>query len=122
MSSIGTKGPSNLYRSKTGKTGYEYAKDFIRDKLATHADQHHTAMGLEKGDLGGYLDQALYFANDIRTTTDSFVDAQGSTYKYDYVTNEFAIISKDGYVVTYFKPSQGVLYWTRQLEKHDPNR
>ena len=36
---------------------------------------------------------------------------KGSTYKYNKKTNTLAIVTKDGYVVTYFKPAKGYNYY-----------
>lgn len=44
----------------------------------------------------------------------SFCDKNFSTYKYNIKTNEFAIIDKKGYVITYFKPADGYKYYLKQ--------
>lgn len=40
-----------------------------------------------------------------------------SIYKYDKDTNEFIIISRDGKIVTYFPPEDGIEYFYRQFDK-----
>ena len=40
-----------------------------------------------------------------------------STYKYDKETNEFMIISRDGKIVTYFPPKDGIEYFYEQYER-----
>lgn len=41
-----------------------------------------------------------------------------STYKYDTETNEFIIISKDGKIVTYYEPTDGIDYFYRQFDEY----
>lgn len=51
-------------------------------------------------------------------THDSFVDQNGSTYKFSYETGEFAIIKSDGTVITYYIPDRGEAYWEDVKRKH----
>lgn len=65
-----------------------------------------------------YASHAVKLANTVdRENCVSFIDSKGSTYKYNKVTNEFAIITKKGYVVTYYKPEDGYDYYLSQKEK-----
>jgi hypothetical protein len=48
----------------------------------------------------------------------SFVEHNGSTFKYDKIRNIFAIIDKRGYVATYFKPKQVYQYYKIQLNNN----
>lgn len=41
----------------------------------------------------------------------------GSTYKYNTQTNALAIVTKDGYVVTYFKPTAGYEYYKAEKRR-----
>ena len=41
-----------------------------------------------------------------------------ATYKYNKATNEFAIVTRNGYVVTYYKPSKGYAYYKKQEIKY----
>ena len=63
-----------------------------------------------------YAARAVKFANTVdKKNCVSFVDSEmGSTYKYNKVTNEFAIITKDGYIVAYYKPKGGYGYYKSQ--------
>lgn len=115
---MATKGPSNLYGnardgnrgSKTNHIGYPWAKDFNKHTLKTHFEEHGKSMGLSSEE--SYAAHAVKFANAIdRKNCVSFIDKEGSTYKFNKVTLEFAIITKDGYVVTYFKPTRGYNYY-----------
>lgn len=66
-----------------------------------------------------YAAHAVSFANYIdKKNIVSFVDHNGSTYKYDKIKNIFAIIDKRGYVVTYFKPKQVYQYYKIQLNNN----
>lgn len=50
----------------------------------------------------------------IEENVRSFVDGKGSAYKFNVKSNEFAIVSKDGYVITYFKSTKGYDYYLAQ--------
>lgn len=38
-------------------------------------------------------------------------------YKYNTKTNTLAIITKDGYVITYFKPTAGYKYYKEEKRR-----
>ncbi|HLC16194.1 MAG TPA: hypothetical protein VJL89_08210 [Thermodesulfovibrionia bacterium] len=42
------------------------------------------------------------------------VRANGDVLFYDTVTNEFAVVNKQGYIRTYFKPVEASQYWLNQ--------
>ncbi|MBR1508004.1 MAG: hypothetical protein IJ619_08395 [Eubacterium sp.] len=66
-----------------------------------------------------YEEMAILFANDVNNIThDSFVDKNGSTYKFSYETYEFVIVSKNGVIITYFIPENGEVYWENVRRKH----
>ena len=122
---MSTKGPSNHYGGardgKQGKrtqhTGYAWAKDFNKSTLTDHFNRHGGQMGCSSKE--SYAAHAVRFANIVdRTNCVSFVDKKGSTYKYNKKTNTFAIITKDGYVVTYFKPAAGYKYYQNQKKEN----
>ncbi|MCR5311213.1 MAG: hypothetical protein K6E32_07370 [Lachnospiraceae bacterium] len=58
-----------------------------------------------------YLAQQLVDAPDDRVLTKT---RDGDRYFYDPDTNEFAVVSDDGYIRTFFKPSAGQSYYDRQ--------
>jgi len=63
-----------------------------------------------------YEAHAVSFANTVdRKNCESFVAANGSTYKFNRKTEEFAIITKKGIVITYFKPKDGREYYLSQI-------
>lgn len=107
---MATKGPSNLYgktngsRKKSSNTdiGYPRGKNFNRDSLKDHSDRHsHDAYSHNTDE---YKAKALGFVNSIDPLHNvSFVDRRGTTYKFNKKTREFAIITRKGMVVTYYK-------------------
>ncbi len=64
-----------------------------------------------------YNAHAVSFSNTVdRKNCVSFIDKHGSTYKYNKKTNTLAIITKDGIVITYFKPANGYKYYLSEKE------
>ena len=113
-----TKGPSNHYGGsrngrqgkKTQHTGFAWAKGFNSRTLADHFYRHGEQMGCKTKE--SYAAHAVKFANKVdRKNCVSFVDKKGSTYKYNIKTNTLVIVTKDGYVVTFFKPAKGYSYY-----------
>ena len=123
---MSTKGPSNHYgNSRGGKQGhatehisYPWAKGFNKKTLDTHFGKHAKSLGL--GSKKSYAAHAVKFANVVdKKNCVSFIDAKtGSTYKYNKVTNELAIITKNGFVATYYKPGGGYDYYKSQKAIH----
>lgn len=123
---MATKGASNRYptgkRSSSGRTvshtNFEWARDFNKKTLNIHYIEHGKSMGYESKE--SYKQHAIKFANNIdKKNCVSFIDAKtGATYKYNKKTNEFAIITKTGIVVTYFKPKEGYDYHKKQISKY----
>lgn len=75
-------------------------------------------MGFDK--IVDYSMNAVEFANKKSDSIISFKANEKkyySTYKYDKDTNEFAIISKGGKIVTYFPPKDRIKYYESQLKK-----
>ena len=124
---MATKGASNRYGNTNGarhqgqpteKINYSWAKDFNKKSLDKHFNDHGKEMEFDSKE--SYKQHAIKFANTIdKKNCISFVDSNtGATYKYNKVTNEFAIITKDGYVATYFKPKEGYIYYKKQISKN----
>lgn len=107
-----TKGPSLRYgntrgskhRGKFSKNiNYAWAKDFNKNTLKTHYEKHGKDFGAKTKEE--YASKAVHFANAIdRQNYKSVIDWKGSTYKYNTINGAYAIITEDGYVVTYHKP------------------
>ncbi len=118
------KGPSNAYGNSEGKPtehiNYPYAKDFNSNSTSKHDKKHLSNLGLSS--VNEMKANAVYFANKVdRVNNVSFVDENGTTFKYSQKTNELALITKDGYVISYFKPSSGKKYYDKQ-EKNRKRR
>ena len=118
---MATKGASNHYGNSRGgrqgkpttHTGFAWAKDFNKKTLADHFYRHGEQVGCTTKE--GYAAKAVTFANRVdRKNCVSFVDGKGSTYKFNKKSGDFAVITKDGYVVTYFKPKDGYKYYLSQ--------
>lgn len=115
---MSTKGASNRYGNarggrqgtKTIHTGFAWAKAFNKSTLDVHFYRHGKQMSCPT--KASYMANAVSFANTVdRKNCVSFIDAHGSTYKYNKKTNTLAIITKKGIVVTYFAPEGGYRYY-----------
>ncbi|MBP3337953.1 MAG: hypothetical protein J6L69_00940 [Lachnospiraceae bacterium] len=78
-------------------------------------DQHYEKHGIEMGFKSA--EEYLETANKVLENEDVLhkVEAEDSDDVY-YLeeTNEFVVVSKDGYIRTYFNPSDGIDYFNRQ--------
>lgn len=118
------KGPSNLYGNArdgsrghaTDHIGYAWAKAFNKSTLKDHAKRHGSQVKAESEE--SYNAHSVKFANTIdRKNCVSFIDKRNSTYKYNKKTNEFAVITKDGIVATYYPPEKGYKYYLEQKKE-----
>lgn len=118
---MSTKGASNRYGNsrhghpghKTKHIGYAWAKAFNKPTLQAHYKKHGSQVKSDTQE--SYSAHAVKFSNTIdRKNCISFIDSRGSTYKYNVKTNELSIVTKNGIVVTYFKPSDGYKYYLDQ--------
>lgn len=125
---MATKGASNHYGNarggkqghKTKHTGFAWAKDFNSKTLTDHFNRHGAQMGCSTKEA--YAAHAVKYANHVdRKNCISFIDKHGSTYKYNKKTGEFAIIKKDGIVITYFKPKDGKKYYEDNKRRNNRN-
>lgn len=105
---MATKGASNRYGTPRGKNGpsnphgvnYEWAKDFNKNSLGSHFEKHGKEFGLSSEE--SYKQHAIKFANTVdKKNCKAYVDKNGTTYKFNKKTNELAIISKDGHIISY---------------------
>ena len=83
-----------------------------QDLLDSHYDKH-------KGEFGSITkDEYLMKANElINSEGDNIltkVRNNGDILYYNSSTNEFAVKTKDGFLRTFFKPSEGLEYFKRQ--------
>lgn len=133
---MATKGPSNKYGngngSATTKINYPYVvPKYIGSNPKDHMEKHFSDFNVDNAT--DYIAKAVNFGNDIdRVNYDSFVDHNGTTYKYNKLNNALIIVSKEGNIITYFKPryergpKKGQLNWnyfnSQRKEKIDNER
>ncbi len=117
---LGAKGPKVLRSlgrllglsdeaAAIGKGASSFASS---EKLVSHFAKHGPKMGFKSVDE--YLGGARNLINQNQGVA-KFVRQNGDTLYYNRATNEFAVMSQDGYLRTYFKPKQGAKYWNGQI-------
>ena len=115
---MSTKGPSRRYGNTRGahhrgefseRIGYPWAKDFNKWTLADHFNKHSEEFkAVSRAELAS---KAVHFANEIdRIHYRSVVDKKGTTYKYDPRDGRLVIVSKEGYVITYYTVRKSFAY------------
>ena len=88
------KGPSDL------------ADDWAYENSDTiHTSRHAPEFGFDGNDIERYKQAAKNFIVTKTKGNMLFQKANGSTYKYNPKTKEFAIYTRDGKTVTYFRTS-----------------
>lgn len=122
---MSTKGASNHYGNarggkqgyKTEHTGFAWAKDFNKTSFKTHVSEHMESLGLSSAE--SYKAHAIHFANHVdRIENTSYVRKNGETVKFNKKTGEFAVITKNGIITTYFKPKQNYKYYLNDRRKN----
>ena len=98
--------------SETEKAVQKYY--FRSEKLF---DSHYEKHGAEFGNIT--QDEYLDLANELINAEGENIlhkteKEDGDFLYYDTETNEFLVLSTDGYIRTFFKPSAGLDYWERQ--------
>ncbi len=92
----------------------EYAEYSFRSKnqYVSHYEKH----GAEFGDITieEYLEMANDLINSDSETLHTKMSEDGDYLFYDEATNEFLVLSADGYIRTFFKPTAGIDYYNRQ--------
>lgn len=86
--------------------------EFRNDKLL---DQHYEKHGIEMG--FGSAEEYQSAASDVLNNPDVLHKPESEDDDEVYyleVTNEFVVLSDDGYIRTYFNPSSGKSYYDRQ--------
>ncbi len=82
-----------------------------KEQLADHFERHGVEMGFEDEDA--YVEGA----NRVVSSPDALHKLQaedGDDVYYIEETNEFVVVSGDGYIRTYFEPDDGIDYYERQ--------
>ncbi len=121
---MATKGPSMRYGNTRGAhhrgdvsdhIGYQWAKDFNRGRLEYHFLRHGEEFGA--ANMADYASKAVHFANAVdRQNYKSIIAYRGTTYKYDPRDGRLAIITKDGYVVSYYRVKDKFTYTNKKGE------
>ncbi len=87
--------------------------NFRNDKLLdVHYDKHKDEFGDITKDE--YLEGANNLLNELSETVITKTEEDGDTIYYDTKTNEFLVLSNDGYIRTYFIPEDGIDYFNRK--------
>lgn len=99
---------SNNNEEKENNNSYNFRNDKY---LLQHFEKH--------GDEFGYATKEEYLAgaNKVISSKDALHKTEaedGDDVYYLEQSNEFVIVSVDGYIRTYFKPSGGIDYYNRQ--------
>lgn len=105
-----TEAPAETELTEAEEIGYTFRND---DLYESHYRKH----GAEFGNITKeeYLQKANELINsdspDVLHKTEK---EDGDYLFYNPKTNEFLVLSTDGYIRTYFKPDDGIEYWERQ--------
>lgn len=91
---------------------YEITYEFRKDEyLMEHFEKHGHEFGYTTAE------EYLEGANRVIASEDVLhkIEAEdGDDVYYLEATNEFVVVSTDGYIRTYFKPNDGIEYFNRQ--------
>ena len=87
------------------------------EKMQKHYDKH-----IDKyGNIS--ISEYIALANELVNAKDTddierIVRSDESTAIYRFSTNDFLVITKDGYIQTFFKPDDGEAYWREEHERN----
>ncbi|MCQ2546440.1 MAG: hypothetical protein MJ161_02680 [Clostridia bacterium] len=93
---------------QTVQTEYSFRYD---DYLQDHYRKHGIDMGFDS------TEEYLEAANAVISNPEALTKTEkedGDTVYYVKKTNEFVVLSTDGYIRTYFYPRDGINYFNRQ--------
>lgn len=99
---------SSETESSTVEISYTFRYD---DYLQEHYEKHGREMGF--GSPEEYLEAANAVISNPEALTKT-EEEDGDMVYYVEKTNEFVVLSTDGYIRTYFNPSGGIDYFYRQ--------
>lgn len=87
--------------------------NFRTDELLnSHYEKHKNEFGdITKNE---YLEGANNLINQVSESVISKTEEDGDTLYFDTQTNEFSVLSTDGYIRTYFIPEDGIDYFNRK--------
>ena len=91
----------------------DYVEYYFRneDLLEQHYKKHGMEMGFESMEAYEEAAGAVVYHPDVLVKTEK---EDGDHVYYIEESNEFVVISQDGYIRTYFNPSDGIEYFNRQ--------
>lgn len=91
----------------------DYIEYYFRneDLLEQHYKKHGMEMGFESMEAYEEAAGAVVYHPDVLMKTEK---EDGDYVYYIEESNEFVVISQDGYIRTYFNPSDGIDYFNRQ--------
>jgi hypothetical protein len=102
---------------KDDKIKAEILNFSTEEQLEAHYNKHASEFGGISKEQ--YLKSASSFANaELNDEIVQLTRSDGSTSKYNFTTNEFAIINADGTIRTYFKPTKKEEYWVEEIERN----
>lgn len=87
------------------------------EKMQKHYDKH-----IDKyGNIS--ISEYIALANELVNAKDTddierIIRSDESTAIYRFSTNDFLVITKDGYIRTFFKPDDGEAYWREEHERN----
>ncbi len=99
--------------SETYEDDPDYVQYYFRnDKLLEqHYEKHGMEMGFESMEAYEEAACAVIYHPEVLTKTE---EEDGDYVYYIEESNEFVVVSKDGYIRTYFYPDAGIDYYNRQ--------
>lgn len=91
----------------------DYVEYYFRNDnlLEQHYEKHGVEMGFDSMEEYEEAACAVIYNPDVLTKTEK---EDGDYVYYVEETNEFVVLSQDGYIRTYFNPSAGIDYYNRQ--------
>ena len=99
------------------ESGAWSAVEFNPQTSQSHFEKHGSNVGANN--IAEYQAKALKFVNET-PNKEMVIDPDGVRRFYSRETNEFASVYPDGTISTYYKPSQSVKYWGKQVKKYGP--
>ncbi len=111
----GSSGGGMVASGGGGSSGSSVNKESSNFRSKQLLDSHYNKHGSEFGKIT--KTQYLKGANNVINSKSGEVliktRANGDTIYYNSITNEFAVMSAGGYIRTYFKPTEGIAYFSR---------
>jgi pyocin large subunit-like protein len=88
------------------------------EKLTRHFIKHGNEWG-EKLTQADYLKKAQSLSTaKVEGHILGFISKEGTLFRYNTVTNEFATMNSNGNIETFFRPERGLEYYLEQVKKY----